>query len=151
MSIELVMLSNHLILCPPFSFCPQSFQASGSFPVSRLVTSGGQRIGASALASVLPVNIHGWFPLGWTGLTPCSPRASQEFSLALQFKSINSSVLSLSYGPALNICTWLLKKTIALTIRTSVVKVICLLFNTLSRFIIAFLPRSKCLLIAWQQ
>ena len=51
-----------------FSFCPQSFPASGSFPVSRLFASGGQSIGASASASVLPMNIQGWYPLGWTGL-----------------------------------------------------------------------------------
>ena len=52
----------------PFSFCLQSFPASGSFPVSQLFTSGGQSVGASASESVLPVTIQGWFPLGWTGL-----------------------------------------------------------------------------------
>ena len=52
----------------PFSSCPRSFPASGSFPVSRLFASGGQSIGASALASVLPMKIQGWFPLGLTGL-----------------------------------------------------------------------------------
>ena len=51
----------------PFSSCLQSFPASGSFLMSRFFTSGGQSIGASALASVLPVNIQDWFPLGWTG------------------------------------------------------------------------------------
>jgi len=51
----------------PFSSCPQSFSASGSFPVSQLFASGGQSIGASASALVLPVNIQGWFPLGLTG------------------------------------------------------------------------------------
>ena len=61
-SIESVMLSNHLILCCPFSSCPQSCPASRSFPVSLLFTSGGPSIGASALASVLPMNIQGWFP-----------------------------------------------------------------------------------------
>ena len=50
----------------PFSSCLQSFPASKSFPMSQLFTSGGQSIGA--LASVLPMNIHDWFPLGWTGL-----------------------------------------------------------------------------------
>ena len=50
-----------------FSSCPQSFPASGSFPMSQLFASGGQRIGVSALASVLPLNIQDWFPLGWTG------------------------------------------------------------------------------------
>ena len=52
----------------PFSSCPQSFPASGSFPISQLFTPGGQSIGASASASVLPMNIQGEFPLGWTGL-----------------------------------------------------------------------------------
>ena len=51
----------------PFSSCPQSLPASGSFQMSHLFTWGGQSIGVSASASVLPVNIQGWFPLGWTG------------------------------------------------------------------------------------
>ena len=53
----------------PFSSCPQSFPASGSYPMSQLFASGGQSIGASASASVLPMNIQGWFPLGLTGLS----------------------------------------------------------------------------------
>ena len=60
-SIEAVMPSNHLILCHPFFSCLQSFPASGSFPMSQLFISGGQSIGASALASVLPMNIQGLF------------------------------------------------------------------------------------------
>ena len=56
-SIELVMLSNHLILSRPLSSCLQSFPASGSFPVSQIFTSGGQSIGVSTSASVLPMNI----------------------------------------------------------------------------------------------
>ena len=51
----------------PFSSCPQSFPASGSFQISQFFTSGGQSIGVSASASVLPMNIQDWFPLGWTG------------------------------------------------------------------------------------
>ena len=51
----------------PFSSCPQSLTASGSFPMSQLFTSGGQSIGVSASASVLPVNTQDWSPLGWTG------------------------------------------------------------------------------------
>ena len=66
-SIELETISNHLISAACFSFCLQSFPASGSFPMSRLFTSGGQSIGASASASVVPMNIQGWSPLGWTG------------------------------------------------------------------------------------
>ena len=51
----------------PFSFCLQSFPALGSFQMSQLFSSGGRSIGVSALASVLPMNIQNWFPLGWTG------------------------------------------------------------------------------------
>ena len=67
MSIEPMLPSNHLILCHPFSSCLQSFPASGSFPMSWLFASGGQNTGVSASASVLPMNIQDWFPLGWTG------------------------------------------------------------------------------------
>ena len=65
MSIESVMPSNHLILCHPPSHI-QSFPASGSFQMNQFFTSGGQSIEVSASASVLPLNIQGWFPLGWT-------------------------------------------------------------------------------------
>ena len=65
MSIELVILSNHLILCHPLLLL-QSFLASGSFPMSQYVASGGQSIGVSACASVLPMNIQDWFPLELT-------------------------------------------------------------------------------------
>ena len=51
----------------PYSSCVQSFPASGSLLISWFFTSGGQIIGASASASILPINIQGWFPLGWTG------------------------------------------------------------------------------------
>ena len=68
MCIELMMPSNHLILFTHFSSCPPSFPASESFPIHWLFTSGGQSIRASASASVLPMNIQGWFPLGLTGL-----------------------------------------------------------------------------------
>ena len=63
----------------PFS-CLHSLPASGSFPMSRVFTSGGESIGASASASVLSMNIQGWFPLGWTGLISFCPRDSQESS-----------------------------------------------------------------------
>jgi len=70
MSTELVMLSNHIILCIPpaypFAFNPSQHQ--GYFPMSQLFASGGQSTRASASASVLPVNIEDWFPLGLTGL-----------------------------------------------------------------------------------
>ena len=67
MSIESVMPSISFSVMPSSS-CPQSFPASGSFPMSRLFAPGGQSIEASASASVLPMNIQDWFPLGLTGL-----------------------------------------------------------------------------------
>ena len=85
----------------PFSSFLQSFPSSGSFLMSQFFASGGQSIGTSASASVLPMNIQDWFSLGWTGWSPCSPRDSQESSPTPQFKSINSSVHSLFIGPAL--------------------------------------------------
>ena len=77
MSIEAVMPSNYLILCCPFSFCPQSFPASGSFPVSQLFTSDDQNSGASVSATVLPTSIQSWFPLRLTVLVSL---LSKEFS-----------------------------------------------------------------------
>ena len=88
-----------------FSFCLQSFPASGSLPMSQLFTSGGQSIGASA--SVLPMNIQGWFPLGLTGLIFLqSKRLSRVFSSTTirkhQFFSTQPSLWSNSH-----IRTWL--------------------------------------------
>ena len=131
-----------------FSFYPQSFPALGSFQMSQLFTSGGQSTGASA--SVLPVNIQGWFPLGLTGWISLLSKALSRVFSTPQFKSISSSVLSLLYVQLSHpyVTTG---KTIALTIWTLVGKVMSLLFNMLSRLVIAFLPRSKCLLISWLQ
>ena len=83
----------------PFSSCLQSFPASRSFPVSHFFASGGQTIGASA--SVLPMNIQDWFPLGLTGLISLQSKGLQESLPTPQFKSINSSSLSFLYGPTL--------------------------------------------------
>ena len=134
----------------PFSSCLPSFPASGSFPMSQLFPSGGWCIGVSASASVLPMNIQGWFPLGLTGL------------ISLQFKGLSrvffnpSSKASILWHSAFFMVQFshpyrTTGKTIALTIQTFAGKVMFLLFNILSRFVIAFLPRSKCILISWLQ
>ena len=82
--------------------CLQSLPASGSFPIiSQFFQSGSQSIRASALASALPMNIQGWFLLGLTGWSPCSPWDSQESSPTPQFKSINASALSFLYSSTL--------------------------------------------------
>ena len=81
MSVESMMPSNHLILCVPFSSCPQSFPALGSFQMSQCFTSGGQSIGVSASTSVLPMNTQDWSPLGWTGwISLLSKGLSRVFS-----------------------------------------------------------------------
>ena len=93
----------------PFSSCLQSFPASRSFPVSQLLTSDDQSIGASA--SVLPMNIQGWFPLGWTGLISSlqSKRFSTVFSSTTVWKNqFFSSQPSLWLNS--HICTWLQEK-----------------------------------------
>ena len=94
----------------PFSFCPQSFLASGSFPISQLFESDGKNIGASASASVLPMNIQGWFPAGMTGLISLQSKGlSRVFSSTTvqehQFFSAQPSLWSNSH-----IHKWLLEK-----------------------------------------
>ena len=74
MSIELLMLSIHLILCCPLLLLPQSFPASGSFPMSWLFALSGQSFGTSASATILPMNIQGWFHLGISGLISLQPK-----------------------------------------------------------------------------
>ena len=101
MSIESVMLYNYLILCHPFLLLPSIFSSMRAFPMSQLFTLGGQNIGASASASVLPRSMQCWFPLRLTDFISLPFKEAQESSPAPQFKSINSSALSLSYGPTL--------------------------------------------------
>ena len=145
MSVESVMPSSHLILCHPLS-PPASLPASGSLPMSQLFTSGGQSIGASASTSVLPMNTQDWSPLG----SPCSPKDSQE---SLQHHSSKASIFQCSafFTIQLSHPYMTTGKTIALNRWTFVGKVMSLLFNMLSRLVINFLPRSKCLLISWLQ
>ena len=91
------------------------------------------RVGNFSSASVLPMNIQGWFP--------CYPRDSQESSPAPQLKGINSSALATQ--PSFWSNSHIHANTIALTIRTFVSIMMSLFLNMLSRFVIAFLPRSK--------
>ena len=132
---------HHPTLSPsvtPFSSCPQSFPASGSFP-------GGQSIEASASA-ISPSNDYS--ELGWLIWSPCCPRDSQESSP--QFKSINSSAISLLYGPTSTSIHgyW---KNHSFDYRhfcqreTKERQKWPLFFNMLSRFVITFLPRSNYL------
>ena len=131
----------------PF-LCLQSFPASGSFPVSQLFTSDGQSVGASA--SVLPMNIQDWFPLGLTGSISLLSKGTLE---SLQHYSLKASILrpSAFFMVQLSYPYMTTGKTIALTRWIFLRKKMSLLFNMLPRLVIAFFPRSKHLLISWLQ
>ena len=131
----------------PFS-CPQSFPASGSFQMSQCSASGGQSIGVAASTSVPPINTQDWPPLGWTGwISLQSKGLSSVFSNTMvqkhQFFGAIFFIFQLSH-PYMTT-----GKTVALTSWTFIGKVMSLHFNMLSRLVITFLPRSKCLLISW--
>ena len=118
--------------------------------MSQFFTSGGQSIGVSASASVLPMNIQDWFPLGWTGLISLH---SNGLSSLLQHHSSKTSILrhSAFFIVQLSHPYMTIGKTTALTRQTFVGKVMSLIFDMLSRLVIAFLPKSKHLLISWLQ
>ena len=132
----------------PFFSCPQSFPASGSFQMSQLFASGGQSIGTSTSASVFPMNIQDWFPLGWTSWISLLSKG-----LLLQHHDWKASIVQHStfFMIQLSHSCMTTGKTIALTIGTFVSKVMFLFFNMLSRFVIVFFLRSKSLLISWLQ
>ena len=151
----------------PFSSCLQSLPASGTFLMSQLFTSGGQSIGASVSASDLPMNIQNWFPLGLTGLVYLLSKGLSKVFSKPQFNSISFSALSIPYGPTftsihdywknhsfdyiskvmslLFIFYFLIYFYFFISWRLITLQYCSesLLFNLLSRFIIAFLPRSK--------
>ena len=132
----------------PFSSCPQPFPSSGSFPMSQCFASVGQSNRALASASALPMNIQDWFPLGLTGLISL---LSKGLSRVFSNTSLKASILwrSVFFMVHLSHPYMITGKTIALTRWTFVGKVVSLLFNILSRFVTAFLPKSKHLLISW--
>ena len=119
--------------------------------MSQLFAWGGQSIAVWASASVLPMNTQDWSPLGWTGWISLQSKGllwvfsnttvqKHQFFGGSAFFTVQLSHLYMTTG-----------KTIALTRRTFVGKLMSLLFNMLSRLVITFLPRSKCLLISWLQ
>ena len=126
--------------------------------MSQLFASGGQSIGVSASTSVLPMNTQDWSPLGWTdwislqskGLSRVFPNTTVQKH---QLKKKKASILwcSAFFIVQLSHPYMTTGKTITLTRRTFVGKVMSLLFNMLSRLVITFLPRSRCLLISWLQ
>ena len=144
------MSSNHLILCHPLLLPPSIFPSIRVFSSESVFHIGGQTIEVSASVSVLPMTIQDWFPLGLTSWISLQSKGLSRVFSNITVQSINSLALSSLYGPTLTSMHdyW---KTKALTRRTFVGKVMSLLFNMLSRLVIAFLPRRKCLLISWLQ
>ena len=135
----------------PFSSCPQSLPAAGSFPMSQLFAWGSQSIGVSASTSVLPMNTQDLSPSGWTGwISLQSKGLSRVFSNTLVQKH-QFFQCSAFFTVQLSHPYMTTGKTIALTRQTFVGKVMSLLFHMLSRLVITFLPRSKRLLISWLQ
>ena len=118
--------------------------------MSQFFESGGQSIGTSGSTLVLPMNIQNWFPLGWTGWISSQSKRLKSF---LQHHGSKASILwcSAFFIVQLSHPYITTGKAIALTRWTFVGKVMSLFFNILSRLVIAFLPRSKCLLISWLQ
>ena len=105
MSIESVMLSNHLILCCLILLLPSIFAPSGSFPVSPLFASGRQSIGASVSSSIHPMKIQGWYPLGLTSLISLLYKGiSKVFSSNTIWKHQFFSTQPF-YGPTLRSCS----------------------------------------------
>ena len=149
MPIESVMHFSHLILCRPLLLLPPIPPSIRSFPMSQLFTWGGQSIGVSASASVLPMNTQDWSPLGLTGWISLQSKGlsrvssnttvqnNQFFSTQLSSQSNSTSIhhdwKNHSFDQ-MDLC-WQMS----------------LLFNMPSRLVITFLPRSKCLLISWLQ
>ena len=124
----------------PFSPHPQSFPASRSFLMSQFFVSGGQNIRVSASASVLPMNIQDWFPLGWTGWISLQSKGLLRafFNTTVQKASVLwCSAFFIVQHSHLYMTTG---KTIALTRWTFVGKIMSLLFNKLSRFVVNGTP-----------
>ena len=151
MSIESVMPSNHLILCHPL-LPPSTFPSIRSFPMGQFVISGDQSIGVSASASVHPMNIQGliFFRMDFR-LDLLALQGTLKSLLQHHSSKASSLRCSAFFMVQLSHPYMTTGKTIALTRWTFVNKVMSLLFNMLSRLVIAFLPRSKRLLISQLQ
>ena len=147
MSIESVMPSNHFTLCCPLLLLHSIFPSIRAFSSKSALCIRWPKYWSSASTSVLLMNIQDWFPLGLTGLIFLLSRGlSRAFPSTTSSKA---SILSL-FGPTLTSVHdyW---NNYSLDYTDLCQKVMSLLFNTLSRFVTAFLPKSKCLLISWLQ
>ena len=142
MSIESVMPSKHLILCHPLLLLLSIFTSIRDFSNESVICIRWPKLGVSASASVFPMNIQDWFPLGWTGWLSLQ---SKGLSSLLQHHSSKASILwrSAFFIVQLSHPYITTGKTIALTRQTFIGKVMSLLFYMLSRLVITFLPESK--------
>ena len=146
-SIELVLPSNHLVFCCPL-FLPSVFPSIRVFSSESALHAGGQSIGASASAPVIPMNIQGWVPLGLTGLISSLSKGLSRVLSSRVWKHQFCCAQPLWSNS--HICIRLLEKP-KLWLCGLCGQSMSLLFNMLSRFVIAFLPRKKHLLISWLQ
>ena len=139
MSIESVMSSNHLILCRPLLLLPSIFPSIRSFQMSQFFTSGGPSIGVSASASVLPMIIQGWFPLGLADLISLQSKGLSRVFSNTTVQKHQFFALSVLHGSTLTSIRdyW---KTHNFDYMDLCWQSNVLLFNMLSRLVIAFLP-----------
>ena len=150
MSIKSVMPSNHLILCHPLLFLPSIFPSIRVFSSESALPIRWPKYWSFSFSISPSSVIQDWYPLGWTGWISLQFKGLSRVFSNTTAQRINSSALSFLYSPTLN-PYMTTGKTIALTRWTLVGKVMPLLFNMLSRLVIASLPRSKDLLISWLQ
>ena len=138
---------NHLILCRPLLLLPSIFPSIRVF--SNELALRIRWPSFEAVVSVLPMNIQSWFPFRLTGLISLQSKGLSRVFSSTTIQKHQLFGAQPSLWSNIHICTWLLEKTIALTIWTFVGKVMWVLFNTWIRFVITFLPRSKRLLISF--
>ena len=150
MSIKSVMPSNHLILCCPLLLLPSIFPSIRGFSSESVLGIRWSKYWNFSFSISHSNVIQDWFPLRLTGWISLQSKGLSRVFSNTTVQKHNSSAFIFLYGPTLtSVYDYL--KAIALTRRTFVGKVMSLLFNTLSRLVIAFLPRSKHLLISWLQ
>ena len=150
MSIELVILYYHLVLGCPLLLLPSIFPSIKVFSNESTLHITWPKYWNFSFNIRLPMNTQDWSPLGWTGWISLQ---SKQLSKSLQYHSSKASILLHSAFFIVQISHPYMTtgKTIALTRRTFVGKVMSLLFNMLSRLVITFRPKSKRLLISWPQ
>ena len=151
MLTESMMPSNHLIHCYTLLFMPSIFPSIQDFSSELALSIGLPKYWVSALASVLPMNIQGWFLLRLTGLTSLLPKGLSIIFSSTTFQKHCFFATELSLWSNSHITYMTTGNTIVLTLWTCVDKVMALLFNVLPRFVLSFIPRSKHLLISWLQ